>query len=37
MRSKALNPPSMLDTAQFCLGKQLLVLIYTVINTPQLF
>lgn len=25
MRSKALNPPSMLDPAQFCLGKQLLV------------
>lgn len=25
MRSRALKPPSMLDTAQFCLGKQLLL------------
>lgn len=36
MRSKALNPPSLLVTAQFCLGKQLLVL-SPVINTPKLF
>lgn len=36
MTSKALNLPSTLDTAQFCLGKQLLML-SLVINTPQLF